>query len=540
MRQIEPSLIRANAHFVERLAYPAVVTEEHYTTIVCPRLRELRLYTYSGFLTSMAGEAAGSSGTVGSGVHDSQGPFSVSALHQVAELSPSQRKAHFARQHPHVKKLTFCHSDRESKEFWEVVETDWKELEELDMAGDVDKDTLGTFWRVCSGDRGRRGGRGVRHLRFTGVLFPGGDLTYLSTLSFEWLETLAIVKYSRKFEPYRYRSWPLALLEQVKKTSRGLRRLEWHIYLISFPIQIVQDALAEGCWPDLTELVMKDRACSEEDVVKILRMLSLRRLTALDVHGCGEGHKFGWLLFDYLREMQRFDHLRELDVGKCDGVSSTMAQEVLMECVHLVHLEVPFVFVRDIVTASKPWGCLRLERLVVYIAKQDGDEAEWEERVFDQISRLGRMRILYLERYPYDVKEIMNSMTLNLRLYSLPPSPTIAINTATNNSNSQDSDGNRIIKDSFGCGDGDRDSDGGVHKSGRIGGGIGCLSSLMQLQEFTFDDVRQRLGMEEAMWMTKHWQDLVCIRGAFKGVGEGDDAERLKRLFAARGIEHYS
>lgn len=537
MRQIDSSLIRANAHLVERLAYPAAVTEEHYTTIAYPRLRELRFYTYSGFLANTTGARVGSGTSVGSRVDDSQGsPNSVGALRQVAKLPPSQWKAHFARQHPHVRKLTFCHRDPESRAFWEVVETDWKELEELDMGGIIERDALETFWRVCSGDTGTRrgrgkeggeargggggGGRGVRHLRFTGIKFPGGD-SYLSTMSFERLETLAIVTYPWNHEQDRYRSWPLVLLEQVKKTSRGLRRLEWHISYIPFPVQMVRVALAEGCWPDLTALVIKDMECSEEDVVEVLGMLSLRRLTALDVHGCGSGYKFGRLLFDCLREMQCFDHLRELDVGRCTGVSSMMAQEVLMGCVHLVYVEVPFILVRDVVTASKPWNCLRLERLVVYIAKQDGDEAEWEERVFEQISRLGRMRFMYLERYPYDLDRIMNSTTLNLRLLSLPPSPSIAVNTATNNSNSQDSDGS-------------------VLKRGGNGGGIGWLSSLLQLREFTFDDVRQRLGMEEAMWMMKNWRDLVCVRGTFKGVSEGDDTERLKRLFAARGIEHYS
>ncbi|KAG9065494.1 hypothetical protein KI688_001782 [Linnemannia hyalina] len=536
IHQVEPSVIRANAHFDERLAYPAVVTEKHYTTVDCPRLRELRFYTYSGPFASMTDSTVRFDRTVGSEVHDSQGPINACKLHQVAELSPSQQKAHFARQHSHIRKLTFCHRNQELKEFWKVVGAEWKELEELDMAGVVDEDSVNTFWRVCSGYSGGRGSRGVRHLRFTGILFLGGDLAYLSTLSFERLESLAIVKYFWASEPYRYQMWPLALLERVLKTSRGLRRLEWHIPNIPFPVQIIQDALAEGCWPDLSELMMKDRTCSEEDMVEILELLSLQRLTALDVHGGRGSHEFGWLLFNCLREMQCFDHLRELDVGKCAGVSSMMAQEVLMECAHLVILEVPFVFVRDIVTASKPWGCLRLERLVVYIAKQDGDEAEWEERVFEQISRLRRMRILYLERYPYGVNGIKHLMTLNLRPLSLPSSAPIDINTVTNNSNSQDSDGNDIIKTTIRRGDGGRNSDNSVHKSG----GIGCLSSLVQLQEFTFDDGQQRLGMEEAMWMTEHWQDLVCIRGTFKGVGEGDDVKRLKCLFAARGIKYFS
>ena len=51
----------------------------------------------------------------------------------------------------------------------------------------------------------------------------------------------------------------------------------------------------------------------------------------------------------------------------------------MTEYVHLVRLEIPYVFVQDIATAPKPWGCLKLDKLTVHITKQAGDEAEWEE-----------------------------------------------------------------------------------------------------------------------------------------------------------------
>ncbi|KAG0290473.1 hypothetical protein BGZ96_006061 [Linnemannia gamsii] len=73
-----------------------------------------------------------------------------------------------------------------------------------------------------------------------------------------------------------------------------------------------------------------------------------------------------------------------------------MAQELLTECVHLVDFYAPHIYVRDIATASKPWGCLNLEDLTIYIVKQPEDEAEWEDRVFEQIGKLCQLVVLDL------------------------------------------------------------------------------------------------------------------------------------------------
>lgn len=68
---------------------------------------------------------------------------------------------------------------------------------------------------------------------------------------------------------------------------------------------------------------------------------------------------------------------------------------------------------------------------------------------------------------------------------------------------------------------------------------ISCLSSLVQLRKLIFDGDLQILGMEEALWMIERRKDLVRVRGAFKGVVEGDDLDKLKQLFAGK-VVHYS
>ncbi|KAF9095096.1 hypothetical protein BGX23_001093 [Mortierella sp. AD031] len=190
-------------------------------------------------------------------------------------------------------------------------------------------------------------------------------------------------------------TWPERLLKQAKG-SAGLRCLDWNGG-DSFPVEIVLEALKEGCWPELCEFRLRERCCSDQELADIFRVLTSGRLTHLLLsHG-----SLGLRTFGCLRDLY-FGHLRELDFARSIVVLSEMVQEILTGCVHLVKLDVPHVFVRDIATASNPWGCLGLEELVVFIAKRPEDEDGWEGRVFEQISRLRQLRTLDLQRDPHD------------------------------------------------------------------------------------------------------------------------------------------
>lgn len=179
-----------------------------------------------------------------------------------------------------------------------------------------------------------------------------------------------------------------------------------------------------------------------------------------------------------------------------------------MECVLLI-LDIPYIFVRDVATAPKPWGCLNLEKLSIYIAKESEDEAEWEGRVFDQISKLQRLLSLDLKQDPYfcgDDDEYDDRVqphaleTLDFRLSSRPKEPSSS---------------------------GNNDRSANVRR----------WSSLVQLQKFVFDGKRQMLGMEEVLWMTEHWRDLTLVSGRFMDV---EDEGKLMQLFAEKGVFYWN
>ncbi|KAF9911570.1 hypothetical protein EC991_003034 [Linnemannia zychae] len=281
-------------------------------------------------------------------------------------------KTQFARFHPNITQFFYDQPDTLPKEFWEVVETEWVNLELLDMHGIVEADAVDTFWRICS------------------------------------------------------------------------------------------------------------------------------RVRA--------GTTLGPLTYDCLREMY-FGHLRDLRIGRGYGVSSRMAQEILTECIHLDRLDVPYIFVQDIATAPKPWGCLNIGSLTVFIAKQPGDNVEWEGQVFRQISKLRRLESLELQdspcRFVEDDISPEELKTLDLRLPS----------------SSSSAESSNIGTDSS-------------------GGDIRCWSSLVLMQEFTFETDHQSLGMEEALWMVDNWKDLWCICGKFTAIKE-EDTGSLKRLFHDKDISHY-
>ncbi|KAF9087865.1 hypothetical protein BGX29_000563, partial [Mortierella sp. GBA35] len=294
---IDVAAVRANAHRVDSVYYGSRLIEEYYT-ITFPRLRAMRLDSY---------------------YRDETRP-------NYLQVQPHQ-KARFARLHPSVRMLKYYHKDKPPREFWEVVETEWSDFECLEFSGFIEKDAVDVFWRVC--DR-------TQDLHLIGVDIPD-SLSTLSTLSFRRLRNLTVKKL-----PYHtgipHRLWPLQLLERVKESTE-LRRLDWDVEKIGFPVQLFLEALGEGCWPELCEFTMGDPSCIDRDLANILRALTSGRLTDLRL----SNRRLGPLTFNCLRE-RYFGHLRELHLGSCFGVRSEMAQEILTECVNLVTLDTPHIF----------------------------------------------------------------------------------------------------------------------------------------------------------------------------------------------------
>ncbi|KAG0290475.1 hypothetical protein BGZ96_006063 [Linnemannia gamsii] len=477
---LEP-VVRSHAHLIEGIYFSPYLAQDYYT-IDFPRLRSLYLETFFGDKCTSC--------------------YSKGLLVQ---------KLDFVRRHPFIKNLVYQHGDTVPREFWEVIVTEWTHLVVFNFSGIVKDDAQDAFWRVC--DR-------VQTLRLSGVDLLLKNTSILSTLPFQRLRTLAVSKYSF-INKFPYRAWPLQLLEQVKR-SPILKRLEWSVSDTPFPVQRFQETLVEeGCWPTLCQLDINDSGWTDQDGAEMLRALPSRRLTE---YTRTMGGKFGPLTFNCMREMC-FGHLRNLTVRKCKGFTSVMAQEVLMECVHLVTFQAPHIFVRDIATAPKPWGCLQLKRLKIHIAKEPEDEAGWEGQVFEQIGRLGQLLYLNLERISRfsageDVDGVRpHSMeTLDLRL----PCSRLKNSSGT--------------VDGVELGGGERG--GGGNGSSERGANVTCWSHLVHLRNLAFHGDRQLLGMEEALWMTEHWKDLRSITGAFRAA-ICSDKEDLKRLFAKHSVIHF-
>ncbi|KAF9092102.1 hypothetical protein BGX29_010609, partial [Mortierella sp. GBA35] len=97
---IDAAFIRVNAHWVEELFFPSSLTEEYYT-IAYPRLHSIVL-------------------------SDDTPAYE--------DLPPdlSLQQVQFVRLNPSVRRLTIFNKLKLSREFWEAVETEWRDLESLE------------------------------------------------------------------------------------------------------------------------------------------------------------------------------------------------------------------------------------------------------------------------------------------------------------------------------------------------------------------------------------------------------------------------
>lgn len=464
---VPAEVLRTNAHRIKTIT-SSILTQEYYA-ITFPRLHTLRMVNNHDYVY---GNISGN-----------------------LQVVLPQVKIEFLRRHPNITALTYQHLEMDylTKEFWDVIGTELVQLDELEFTGVVDDDAVDSFWRAC--------GR-VQTLHLKDVDIFSEIVPTLSTLSIPRLRDLTIDKYSWQHGLPR-RLWSVLLLKRVKD-SEHLRRIEWSVGDVVFPAQIVLDAFAEGCWPDLCELIIGG---VDQNVAAILRGMASRRLTYLELWS----GRFGPLTYNCLKE-KCFKHLRNLSIEQVPGATSAMVQEILTECMHLVRLDVPYIFVRDIATASKPWVCLGLEMLVVYIAKRADDGAGWDGRVIEQIATLKRLEILDLQRNPYG-PSYSGDKGRPLEILAL---RTVDLHIPNNSSGSTDD----IVTT----------TDGSIRR----------WSSLVQLEEFSFDGDRQWMGVKELEWMIEHWKDLKYISGDFRAAAAGSgDGEIVKRLLDQHDIAHY-
>ncbi|KAG0234721.1 hypothetical protein BGX31_004460 [Mortierella sp. GBA43] len=243
---------------------------------------------------------------------------------------------------------------------------------------------------------------------------------------------------------------------------------------------------SEGTWSDLKSVTVwsaRDVVMTDMDLVQLLG--GMKRITTLKVPDLQSSFKPKCL--ELLRP--QFWCLKRLSLFLDTGLTSSMAQEVLSSCHALEEFMVPRMEARDIV-AGKPWVCTMLVALSASFRFDPLKNHEHQPLVFDQLSRLIRLKTLYLQGYEEN-----------------PSSPAPAFKEACDL---------------------------------RLQKGLNKLSTLRSLRYFSFEHTRQIMGVKEIEWINEHWTNLVKVDGVFNCRRRGVNRE-LRNLLgqAAIGVPPY-
>ncbi|KAG0217475.1 hypothetical protein B0O80DRAFT_474654 [Mortierella sp. GBAus27b] len=253
----------------------------------------------------------------------------------------------------------------------------------------------------------------------------------------------------------------------------NLRELYW---LRSFSTtQDTSSLPSKGAWPFLDVLDLGDKYFSDDNLANILRNMS-NQPRDLRVPHC----EFGGLSFEVLKS--RFGGLTRLDLpnlSKKEGpVTGKMVHEILCSNPQLRVLNACRVKALDFLDDKRPWVCGNtLRSLTIYFEfpRDDNDISDFQKAIFKRLSTLTSLEAL--------------DVSGRFRMES-----------------SADDDGLDF----------------------RLKSGLGELSTLKQIRRVIFERTRQRMGNDEALWMSKQWPNLQSLRGVWN-----EDPATLRRL---RGI----
>ncbi|KAG0243766.1 hypothetical protein BGX31_010235 [Mortierella sp. GBA43] len=236
-------------------------------------------------------------------------------------------------------------------------------------------------------------------------------------------------------------------------------------------------------WPNLHTLDLHfDEGFTEDDLIKIFG--GQQRINSLSVH-CTPSSITPTSMAS-LR--QRFGYLTTLAVTwpiDCNE-TSPMAQEILSSCPLLEELTAPRIDAA-VIAQGQPWVCLWLKTLTLSIKFDPLTNHSIQPLVFNQLSRLERLRNVYL--------------CTELR---------------------GDDHGLTRFQEAVDM---------------RLDNGLGKLSTLRTLQSLDWGIASQRMGEQEIEWMLQHWRCLERVRGkAFNAQDHGLD-KLLERRLQDDGVE---
>ncbi|KAF9358894.1 hypothetical protein BGX26_000679 [Mortierella sp. AD094] len=274
-----------------------------------------------------------------------------------------------------------------------------------------------------------------------------------------------------------------------------LRHLSWRSSkMLTFPLPQLTSALIDGTWPQLEEFDVDGYGLKDPDLATTLEGIS--RLVVLSVPKSEFGSRS-------MRSMgKHLASITTLNLSGCNYVSSSMIQSMLCSMTALESLFVGTIRYMDIVNGSA-WTSLNLRTLFIGIdmetppsdenqdeiltqsgATRDANFEAHQRIVFERLSSLTRLNVLNIQPYQhYDYSNLRK--TLDLRLAS----------------------------------------------------GLGALSSLRRLVNFSFKMTSQQMSMDEIRWIIKNWTSLRKIGGRF--TGDPDRFYEMKRALNSNGILVY-
>ncbi|KAF9925716.1 hypothetical protein BGZ67_008478 [Mortierella alpina] len=159
--------------------------------------------------------------------------------------------------------------------------------------------------------------------------------------------------------------------------------------------------------------------------------------------------------------------LKELDLRWCWNVAPEMISEIMVGCLGLVTFHAGDVPAQILV--ERPFGCLKLEVLTLSIAEV-GKHKKIQEHVYEQLGRLGRLRILTLCRAELPTGRAAIESDIQRR----PESDSMDL---------------------------------------RLKYGLAHLATLVRLQELRSDGLVHKADVKEILWMGAAWKALRVMRG---------------------------
>ncbi|CAO3565351.1 unnamed protein product [Mortierella alpina] len=159
--------------------------------------------------------------------------------------------------------------------------------------------------------------------------------------------------------------------------------------------------------------------------------------------------------------------LRELDLRWCWNVAPEMISDIMAGCPGLITFHAGDVPARILV--ERPFGCLKLEVLTISITEV-GKHKKIQERVYEQLGRLRRLRILTLCRAELPT----GRAAIETEIHRRPESDSLDL---------------------------------------RLKYGLARLATLVRLQELRSDGLVHKVDVKEILWMGAAWKALRVVRG---------------------------